>query len=300
MVHSIISSNKAAETSSVLTRLDEGIVLLNVHEASDKSNFIWNNLTSEYIQFHFSLKGKSKLHFNSKSYTREFSKDESLLIYNPSNNLPLDIEIPKGGSVISLFVKIDLFKSFFSDVASNIPFLKNENLKHYEQSKVSPETTLVLNQINKSKFQDHLQNLYLKGKAYELLSVFLNQIDQQKETCPFQMDDEYLAKIKLAKDILEGRLIDTPTLTELAEEIGLNIKKLKQGFKHVYGTTAFNFMQDYRMEFSRKLLVSGNYNINEVGHRVGYSTASHFISSFKKKYGITPKKFLQSSISLMN
>ena len=37
------------------------------------------------------------------------------------------------------------------------------------------------------------------------------------------------------------------------------------------------------------MLDSGKYNVNEVGLKVGYSTASHFIAAFKKKFGITPK-----------
>ena len=90
------------------------------------------------------------------------------------------------------------------------------------------------------------------------------------------------------------RITSPPTLNELSEEVGLNLKKLKQGFKQVYGSSVFNFLFDYKMEYSRKLLDSGKYNINEVGEKVGYSTASHFIASFKKKYGITPKKYVIS------
>ena len=48
------------------------------------------------------------------------------------------------------------------------------------------------------------------------------------------------------------------------------------------------------MEVARKLLESGNYNVSEVGLKVGYSTASHFIAAFKKKYRTTPKKYIMS------
>jgi len=48
------------------------------------------------------------------------------------------------------------------------------------------------------------------------------------------------------------------------------------------------------MEFARKLLETGSHNVNEVGLKVGYSTASHFIAAFKKKYGTTPKKYVMS------
>ena len=42
------------------------------------------------------------------------------------------------------------------------------------------------------------------------------------------------------------------------------------------------------------LLDTGSYNVNEVGLKIGYSTGSHFIAAFKKKYATTPKKYLMS------
>jgi AraC-like DNA-binding protein len=48
------------------------------------------------------------------------------------------------------------------------------------------------------------------------------------------------------------------------------------------------------MEEARRMLASNSYNVNEVGLKIGYSTSSHFIAAFKKKYGTTPKKYLMS------
>jgi len=42
------------------------------------------------------------------------------------------------------------------------------------------------------------------------------------------------------------------------------------------------------------MLESGEHNVSEVALRIGYSTSSHFIASFKKKFGTTPKKYLMS------
>ncbi len=280
--------------------LDEGLILLNISQLDERCNYLLQELSAEYIQFHFVLEKNVKVHFNQKNYSIDVLQEQSLLIYNPTQNLPLDIEIPTGGRVISLFVKIVLFHSFFSEVAKNIPFLNEEHKdkKYYNQSPISPETILVLNQINKFHFQDHLQPLYLKGKAYELISVYFNQSAEVVKSCPFLMDDEYLSKVKKAKDIVLDRMIDPPSLVELSEEVGLNLKKLKQGFKQVYGSSVFTFLFNYKMEYSRKLLDSGKFNINEVGGNLGYSSASHFITSFKKKYGITPKRYVTSQTNL--
>ena len=90
-------------------------------------------------------------------------------------------------------------------------------------------------------------------------------------------------------------MAEPPTLKDLATEVDLSLKKLKEGFKQIYGDTVYGFLFDYKMEVARKLLESGEFNVNEVGLKVGYSTASHFIAAFKKKFGTTPKRYVSST-----
>ena len=103
--------------------------------------------------------------------------------------------------------------------------------------------------------------------------------DADIEQCPFLVDEENVMKIRKAKAIIISRMTEPPGLQELSEEIGLNIKKLKEGFKQIYGDTVYGFLFDYKMEYARKLLESEQCNVNEAGLKVGYSTASHFIAS---------------------
>lgn len=89
-------------------------------------------------------------------------------------------------------------------------------------------------------------------------------------------------------------MAEPPSLQSLADQVQLSLKKLKEGFKQLYGDSVYSFLLDHKMEVARKLLESGNHNVNEVGLRIGYSTSSHFIAAFKKKYGTTPKKYIMS------
>ncbi|MDA9972091.1 helix-turn-helix transcriptional regulator, partial [Flavobacteriaceae bacterium] len=65
-------------------------------------------------------------------------------------------------------------------------------------------------------------------------------------------------------------------------------------FKQLYGETVYGYLLTHKMEEARRMLESGKFNVNEVGLKVGYSTSSHFIAAFKKKYNTTPKKYLLS------
>ena len=154
---------------------------------------------------------------------------------------------------------------------------------------------IVLNQLANFNIVPTIKNLYYKAKAYELLSLYFNRTeDANAENCPFLNDEENVFKIRKAKDIVIANMAEPPSLQELSAEIGLSLKKLKEGFKQIYGDSVYSFLFDYKMESARKLLNSGEYNVNEVGLKLGYSTSRHFIAAFKKKFGTTPKKYLMS------
>ena len=140
-----------------------------------------------------------------------------------------------------------------------------------------------------------MYKLYLRAKVFELMSLYFNKDKEMDiEQCPFLVDDKNIKKIRNAKEIIISRMTEPPTLTDLATEVEISLKKLKEGFKQVYGASVYVFLLDYKMQVSKRLLSSGNYNVNEVALKVGYSTATHFINAFKKKFGTTPKKYLMS------
>ena len=63
-------------------------------------------------------------------------------------------------------------------------------------------------------------------------------------------------------------------------------------WKEVYGSPVFQYLLEYKMNLSKQLLTGGKYNVNEVSMKLGYSTASHFIAAFKRRFGITPKQYI--------
>ena len=115
------------------------------------------------------------------------------------------------------------------------------------------------------------------------------------DQCPFLADDKNVKKIKQAKEIIILKMAEPPTLKELAKDVDISLKNLKEGFKQVYGNTVFGFLFEHKMNVASNMLSSKNYNVNEVALHLGYSTASHFINAFKKKFGTTPKKYLNSN-----
>jgi AraC-like DNA-binding protein len=249
----------------------------------------------KYIQMYFGLTGNAKLIFNKGRYVIDIQKNKSFVLFNPQQNLPINIELDPKSKVLIVLISVKKLHSFFSEFAKYITFLNDENLekKYYSAKDLTPSEEVVLNQIFNNKLHKSLEKLYLKGKIFELLSLYFNfNENDEVEKCPFLEDEENVNKIKKAKEIVINRMANPPSLPELAAEIGLSLKKLKDGFKHIYGETVFNFLIDYKLDYARKLLETKKYNVSEISDLIGYSTSSHFIAAFKKKFGTTPKKYL--------
>ncbi len=280
--------------------LDDGFFLLQLQNNTKKAQQVVREIDSSFIQFHYCLKGASKFWFNDGRYAFDVIEEHSLLLYNPQRDLPLNLELQPNSWMVSILISIKKFHSLFSQEADYIHFLSEDNKdkKYYDSKPISPMMVVVLNQIVSNNVHHSIKSLYLKGKVYELLSLYFNRSeDADIEQCPFLVDEQNVLKIRKAKDIIISRMAEPPGLQELANEVGLTLKKLKEGFKQIYGDSVYSFLFDYKMEYARKLLESNKLNVNEVGHKIGYSTSSHFIAAFKKKYGTTPKKYIQSVIS---
>jgi len=135
---------------------------------------------------------------------------------------------------------------------------------------------------------------YYLGKVLEILGLYFSEKKPDTEACPFLNDQETVRKIKHAKEYLLKHMVSPPGLKELAKTAGLNEYQLKVGFKEIYGNTVFGYLLEHKLDHSRVLLDSSRFQVNEVAYQIGYANPTHFIAAFKKKFGVTPKKYLMN------
>ena len=285
-------------TSSFLeTKIEDKFYVLKSENDGKKNKNLKKEIDTSFIQFHFVSEGQALYSFNNGAYKMSVNKGKYIVLYNPIKNLPLNAVISPKSNVLSVLISIKKFHKLFSEDSNNIQFLKDENAnqKYYYENKISNPIFLVLNELKRFDINSSTKNLFLKAKIYELFSHLYNRNrDLNIEQCPFLTNEENFKKIKKAKDIIIENMTNPPSLVELSEEINLSLKKLKEGFKKIYGKPVYQFLIEYKMELAKKLLSDNNYNVNEVSLKLGYSTASHFITAFKNKYGLTPKSFKQN------
>ena len=225
-------------------------------------------------------------------------------------NGPLDLEkyhLPQGEQLLQVDIHInslDLLSRFFpaSSVSSPVMeqlFEKAGKQPYYQTDRINRAMQLALTQLLNCPYQGLTKQIYLESKCYELMALKLEQLvagdrDQQANTTDSNLDPDDVERIHQAKNILITHLNNPPSLLELAHQVGINDYKLKKGFRQVFGTTAFGYLLHYRLDQAHQLLATGEWNVAEVAHKVGFANRSYFTKAFCKQFGLTPGAYRRS------
>ena len=105
-------------------------------------------------------------------------------------------------------------------------------------------------------------------------------------------DNTFMRELyQLMEDELSNSELDIAKMTEM-----LHISRTKFYYK-VKGLTGENpsvFFKRYKLNRAAELLSDSRYNVSEIADLTGFSTLSHFSTSFKKQFGVSPSEYAQS------
>ena len=78
------------------------------------------------------------------------------------------------------------------------------------------------------------------------------------------------------------------TNIELAQKVGTNEFKLKNGFKQLYLMSPFEYLTNLRIEKAKELLSFTQHPIKRVAVEVGFTKSTNFSKRFRILTGVTP------------
>lgn len=85
----------------------------------------------------------------------------------------------------------------------------------------------------------------------------------------------------------------TPTLEEAAVQIGVSVATLNRRLR-AEGVSWREMVQERRMNAAARLLKQSRRDVGDIALTVGYSESASFVRSFKRQYGITPKRYREN------
>ncbi len=86
-------------------------------------------------------------------------------------------------------------------------------------------------------------------------------------------------------------------LSDLAAELHYDLYSLSRMIKKRMNKNYIDLVQDKRLAQAAYLLANSKLSVAEIGLAVGYDNLSYFHKIFKKKYGVSPKKYRDANVN---
>ncbi len=218
-----------------------------------------------------------------------YSNYEAQHEHTPSDNIQLVRVHVNPVLFLKLLPESELFDSFRQDILNGNPGkISSSNLP------LTPAMLATIRDIKNIQSTGYYRRWMIEAKVIELLMLQFEQFEQYSQTENSQtrklLRKKDIEIMEHAREIIMNNIQSPCSLIDLAHKVGTNEFYLKKKFKEVYGTTVFGYLFQQRMEEARKLLLSGEMNINQIAIHLGYKNANHFSAAFKKQYGFSPSE----------
>lgn len=135
--------------------------------------------------------------------------------------------------------------------------------------------TELKNHFLRLKFQELLLHLMELDHSSQLRGILYSLYKGEKVDLSFLMNSYYLKPL---------------TLNELARLSGRSLSAFKRDFQDEFNTSPALWLKNKRLDYADFLLRNSTKNVSEISTEIGYESVSHFIKTYKEKYGTTPKR----------
>lgn len=97
--------------------------------------------------------------------------------------------------------------------------------------------------------------------------------------------------IDRAVELINRRVGEEPSVTELARMVGLSEYHFIRVFRQLMGVTPGQYIIISRMNHAKYLLKTTALSVGEIGAMAGYSSESMFTAAFRRTQGMTPTQY---------
>jgi AraC-like DNA-binding protein len=136
-----------------------------------------------------------------------------------------------------------------------------------------------------------------QSELKELSSVKIDKKENSKRVSENRLS-ELNEKLKILMYSEKVYLDNDLSLPKLAKRLGASSNETSYLINEVYQDNFYNFINKYRIEASKDLLLSEKYshlNILGIAYESGFNSKTTFNTTFKKYVGLSPTEFVKST-----
>ena len=124
-----------------------------------------------------------------------------------------------------------------------------------------------------------------------IIGNLIRQIKHNLPSKPHNISKGIMENIKKAIDYMNENYTVGVSNTELSNLIKMDKYSFIRNFKVQTGKTPYEYLLGLKVEKAKKMLKGSNGSITEISMMCGFSSHSHFTTTFKKKTGVSPTEY---------
>lgn len=156
-----------------------------------------------------------------------------------------------------------------------------------------PELMEIFNSIN-SVYENAAPGYELILKSLLLRTVAVLLPYGKEESLHPQLQTEHMDKLKLVLEYISEHYAEELSIAQLAKICFFSEYHFMRFFKKYMGMSCLEYIKDLRLEKAAELLSQGETPVLDASLSSGFPNLSYFYREFKKKYGMTPKQFIEA------
>ncbi|MCZ8355797.1 MAG: AraC family transcriptional regulator [Cyclobacteriaceae bacterium] len=199
----------------------------------------------------------------------------------------------------ALFIKMPV--EFVQKVFANINYKPGteQNLVSLNRIMLKPTIELEIFMRSMEMYTQHYPNDFTTSlHSTKIVEFFwLVSQDLKKEILDRFLQPYYVPHRLIFDEVLEKNFQENVSISELAQQVGCSVSTFKRRFEDIYKCTPGSWLLNRRLEEAKILLEATNKSIAEIGYEVGFQNPSHFIQTFKAKFGCTPKRLQRNKLA---
>ena len=110
----------------------------------------------------------------------------------------------------------------------------------------------------------------------------------QRSALDSEQSNRIASKIEMAIKTEQLYLDSQLTLHKLANHLAISANYISQTLNETLSTNFFDYVNKWRIEAAKELVIENNKTIEEIADSVGFNARSSFYKAFKLYTGITP------------
>lgn len=271
------------------------LMLLNVGRAHHNADWNWQNVSSPFIRIFYVLEGEALLHlphtdvslhprhlYIIPAYTVHSYECHGpfrlyyLHVYEGFKN---DMNIQEVYDLPTEVEAIEVTEHLFEYICRQQP---DARLPHADPSSYD-NTAQISRYLERYRNMALWQKMELRGAMLMIVSHFLRQAMPRVWTG----DD----RMKRVLGYIHNRICESIDLEELSQIANVSKPYLIKLFRHEFGFSPIQYINNKKVERAQLLLYTTNMTIKEVAYTLGFNDQNYFIRMFHKVEGVTPQEY---------